>query len=516
MPFPWLPLLVAFATALIATPVAAMAATTLGWVDRPSVRKVHGRAVPYLGGGAVMVGLAAGLVVAWSRAEGGGLPPAIPWPGVAMLGGAVLMFVVGLLDDTRDLRPRHKLAGQLLAALLVVGTGTFVNGIQLTESVYIDLGVFGPVLSVLWIVGVTNAVNIIDGLDGLAAGITVVAASALGAAALALGRPEAAVIAILLAGAALGYLPYNSHPARIFLGDAGSLTIGFLLASLALFLPAGAPTSGALGVGLAALGIPILDTAFAMVRRVLVGRSILSADRNHIHHRCIAMGWGHQGTMCALAGATALGGGLAVANLRVDTSGLGGLPLVVLAAYAILFRTVGAIRMRDAYRATLSLASAARTAADERQRLDHVELELMAASQIEDWWAALGRVAENLGFDALELELPRREGSPMRLTLGPLLDEGSCAADRVEVLLPIRQRRGHNRIPLRARTLPNTNLEELGRQVAALSRVLERYDLSRLPGSNRKGINRLPNARLEPLGSCLNSAVAARSGHDGT
>ncbi len=481
MPVPWHSLVASSIAALLLTPIAARVATSFGWVDRPGVRKVHGREVPYLGGAAVYFAFVVGLIVTASLPQAGVTWSQLihPVPLVILL-GASAMFVVGVVDDTRDLRARKKLLVQLLAAIAAVAAGVSIDGVQVTSDWRVEFGVFGPLLSLVWIVGVTNAVNIIDGLDGLAGGVALAAAAAMGAAGLALDVPAVSLILLVLAGAIAGYLPYNTHPARIFLGDAGSLCIGFVLACSALALASERPESGAFGVGLAALGVPILDTVFAMGRRIFEGRSILSADRNHIHHRFLAMGFGHSRTALCIAGATAIGAGLAAFRVESD-GGLGWAPLVALGLYLMLFRLVGAMRLRDSLWGALAVASSARESTDERQRLDHVELVMRSATTIDDWWQTLGKAATELGFRRLELELPRRDGAPLFLSYG----EPESDAVWPEVLLPIRQRRGTWLVQLRACASPDESLEVVGRQVAALSRVLDRCDLSKLPRTTR-------------------------------
>ena len=295
----------AFLAALLITPITSSIARRNGWVDQPGLRKVHREPVAYLGGAAVMAAFVLSLV-------------AVPWlpvvrtldipldrQVVAILAGGLMMFAVGLRDDILRMGAMAKLFVQLAAAGLVVLSGVSIDGIWLArpESIgilsflgdydmggtRIDFGVFGVPLTIIWIVGATNALNIIDGLDSLASGLSVIACGAISWIAFREGHVAVGLMLVALMGSIGGFMPHNLHPARVFLGDAGSLSIGFLLSSSAALVASGASSLSGFTIPLIALGIPILDTTFAMARRFIEGRSVMSADRNHIHHRLIQL-----------------------------------------------------------------------------------------------------------------------------------------------------------------------------------------------------------------------------------
>lgn len=220
---------------------------------------------------------------------------------VGLLIGGTLIIFLGLIDDIRSLSPRGKLLGQVAAALILVGFGTQVDFITnpLTGGVT-SLGSLAIPLTVIWIVGVTNAVNLIDGLDGLAAGISAIAAITLAVVGWAAGQGNAAVWALILALSTLGFLRYNFHPARIFMGDSGSMFLGFNLAALSLMSLTKSTTAFSLLVPFIILGIPILDTFCAIVRRLAGGQPIFKADREHLHHRLLGLGLSHRGTVLVI------------------------------------------------------------------------------------------------------------------------------------------------------------------------------------------------------------------------
>ena len=279
------PLLVASATAAVATPFVGRLARALGAVDEPTERSVSLRpGIPLLGGLAVAAGRAVGLAVAAARVEG--------FVATRRLGGvllgALLVLGLGVWDDRRGLGATAKFGVQTLAAVLVVGAGMRIayvtdplTGTPLTLAPWL-----GWLVSVLWIVGVTNAINLIDGLDGLATGVGAIICATLTLIAWQGGHVFGVCLGLGLLGGLIGFLPWNFPPARIFLGDTGSLFIGFGLAVQALegyrqavLLPFIVPVL--------ALGVPILDTLLSIFRRLRLHAPIFSADRLHMHHRLL-------------------------------------------------------------------------------------------------------------------------------------------------------------------------------------------------------------------------------------
>ncbi len=279
-------------------PLAARAAFALGAVDKPGGRRTHRAPVPRLGGVAVLVaaGLTCGLLE-WLTTSGEGVraglslglfqSPQTP----AVFAGALLVFMVGMLDDLRGAAPRLKLVVQTIAAVLVVRAGGLADALVLAKDVS-PLHVNGlmPAITVLWIVGVTNAFNLIDGLDGLAGVCAIVALGTMVVSGAYLGQPSSFVFVLALLGALVVFLRRNWHPATVFLGDAGSMTIGFLLAVRSISSATSAQGNIHVLVMLAALCYPLADTATAMLRRWLRGHSFSRADGRHIHHQMVTIG----------------------------------------------------------------------------------------------------------------------------------------------------------------------------------------------------------------------------------
>ena len=280
------------------TPVVIAIAHRWQMLDQPGGRRVHKQAVPRLGGVAVFFGacIAAIATLAFARLE--------PYKArllVGLLIGGNIMFLVGLVDDVRGVKPLTKVLAQLVAASVVVYAGLLPHTLIIAPGLEVNIGLLGAPLMLVWVIAVTNAYNLIDGLNGLASGIAIVAC--LGAAIIAgwMDRSIALIAVAAMGGALIGFLPYNYPRARIFLGDSGSMSIGFLLACLLVYAPS-RPADGAVPIALplTAMVLPFLDTGLAVVRRWLRGTRLSGADSRHIHHQLLALGLSHAKATAAL------------------------------------------------------------------------------------------------------------------------------------------------------------------------------------------------------------------------
>jgi UDP-GlcNAc:undecaprenyl-phosphate GlcNAc-1-phosphate transferase len=290
--------LVAAVAGAVLTPALVGMATRWRLYDRRvGPRHVHPRPVPFLGGVAVFLAMAAGLAVVAALHLGAhdaaGPTGRVRLFATVLVGGGTLLLA-GLADDLLGLRPIQKLLIQSAAALAVYAAGLRVGVVDLRVGGDLALGGLALPFTVLWIVGITNAFNLIDGLDGLASGVALVTTGTVAAAALALGNGDAAVVCGALLGALLAFLPYNFNPARIFLGNAGSQFVGFLLAILSVHGSLKSATAVMMLVPLFALAVPLLDVSTAIARRWLRGTPILEADARHLHHRLVAIGLTHR------------------------------------------------------------------------------------------------------------------------------------------------------------------------------------------------------------------------------
>lgn len=280
----------------LATPLVLRAAGRWNLYDVPADgRRVHTQPIPRLGGVAVFMATAIGLLVTVLVGDVGSDLSLESWRFFSglLLGGGIA-FAAGLWDDLRGLRPGTKLLAQCLSAVVIFAFGFRIEVLGLGSAIQLSLGWFSLPVTVLWVVGVTNAFNLIDGLDGLATGIAIVALGTTLAVALALGNIGVAVVCVALLGALLGFLRYNFSPARIFLGDSGSLFVGFMLAVLSVHGSLKSATAVLVIIPLFALALPLLDTLLAIARRWLRGVPLSGADARHIHHRLLALGLTHR------------------------------------------------------------------------------------------------------------------------------------------------------------------------------------------------------------------------------
>lgn len=281
-----LTLILCFLLTLGITPLVKKLAYKVGATDQPNVRKVHQKIMPRLGGLAIYIGFIAGFLI---------LRPEDPYAGAIILGSAVILLT-GMADDIFELSPRLKLLGQLTAAFTVVLGGVQIEFINLPFGGVLEFGMFSIPITILWIVGITNAINLIDGLDGLAAGVSTIGLATIGFMAMLKGDVFVMSLALILIVSTLGFLYFNFHPAKIFMGDTGALFLGYMIAVLSM-LGFKNVTMISLIVPLIILGVPISDTFFAIIRRI-VNKSPLSApDKSHLHHCLLRIGFTHKQTV---------------------------------------------------------------------------------------------------------------------------------------------------------------------------------------------------------------------------
>jgi UDP-GlcNAc:undecaprenyl-phosphate GlcNAc-1-phosphate transferase len=300
---------VAMTISWLGTPIVLRLAEHVGAIDRPDERKIHIRPIPRLGGVAVFVAFILALLVQAVVNSEVSSSWVMQREGITFFVALLFMFLLGIWDDMKTLKAIEKLFVQIILSSLVYAAGFRVSNIPHSMIASLtQIGAIDFLITTLWIVGVTNAINLIDGLDGLASGVSSIASMTIFTVSLINGDPATAIVAIMLAGALVGFLRYNFYPAKIFLGDSGSLFVGFALAVLAIQCSRQAFSEHVLTVPILVLGVPIVDTLLAMVRRFLKSflpkqqgsdsllttlKSIFSPDRSHVHHRLIARGLSH-------------------------------------------------------------------------------------------------------------------------------------------------------------------------------------------------------------------------------
>ncbi|WP_017547873.1 glycosyltransferase family 4 protein [Salinicoccus carnicancri] len=274
-------LTVSFLITLILMPIFIWGSRKFGFVDYPNFRKVHAKPIPYLGGVAILISMVIGIMIA--------RPIEAEYKSI-IIGGTIIV-IVGIIDDKYDLKPLLKLIGQLLASSVPIYYGIVIDNIT-PFGVSIDFGMMTIPITLIWMIAIINAINIIDGLDGLATGVSVIALSSIGLITILQGNLFVMMICVILIGSCLGFLVYNFHPAKIFLGDNGAMLLGFVLAVVSL-MGFKNITLISLFFPIIILAVPFIDMAFSALRRYRSKVSLFKADKSHIHHRLRNLGYSH-------------------------------------------------------------------------------------------------------------------------------------------------------------------------------------------------------------------------------
>ncbi len=345
MPDYLLAFVIAAGVALLVTPGVIWFARKTGALDKPNQRKVHKKPIPRIGGLGIWLSFMIAILIVNSYTD---VPDEQEFELIGLLVSSTLIVILGLIDDYTDLPAKVKLLGQIVAAcVLVVGFGVRVDFITDPFGDYIFLEYLAIPLSVFWVVGITNTVNLIDGLDGLAAGVSTIAAITICLVALQQDILFIAVVTACLAGSAVGFLYYNFNPARIFMGDSGSMFLGFMLSGISIIGAVKAATTIALIVPILALGLPIMDTTFAIVRRYRGGVPIFKPDKGHLHHRLLDLGFTQRQAVLLMYVISAMLGLSAVALTEVSSQIAVVIVCVVLVVVLFGAKKIGIFHMND-------------------------------------------------------------------------------------------------------------------------------------------------------------------------
>lgn len=308
-----IPFITATFISAIATPLVRKLAFKIGAVDIPKDdRRVHKKTMPLIGGLAIFtaVVIAALIFLPLDRST------------FSILIGGTLIVISGIIDDLRDLSPKLKLLFQILAGVILIFGGIkidFVTNPFTNDSSLLYLKWLSIPITLFWVVGITNTLNLIDGLDGLAAGVALISSLSLMFVAGKFGYTEITILSAIVAGSCLGFLPFNFNPAKIFMGDTGALFLGFMLAAISIEGVMKSVATIAVIVPILILGVPIFDTTFAIFRRLLNGQSIMAADKGHLHHRLLNRGFSQKKTVLILYGISSVFGLFAVLIAKANS-----------------------------------------------------------------------------------------------------------------------------------------------------------------------------------------------------
>lgn len=328
------PFILAAIISLISTPLIIKLAFKIDAVDIPNDnRRVHKKPMPLIGGLAIALGVFIGILI---------FMPIDKTTISILLGGSVIL-IAGVIDDIKELSPRYKMLFQILAGIILIMGGVkveFITNPFAQGSGIVYLNWLSIPITLFWVVGITNTLNFIDGLDGLSAGVAMISSLSLMIVASRFGYTTVVILAALVAGACLGFLPFNFNPAKIFMGDTGAMFLGFMLAAISIEGVMKSVAAIAVIAPIIILGVPIFDTTFAIFRRLLNGKSVSTADKGHLHHRLLNKGFSQKKSVLILYAMSAVFGIFAIIISRANNR-----QAIYLAGAMLVLSVIFAIRL---------------------------------------------------------------------------------------------------------------------------------------------------------------------------
>ncbi len=485
---------------LAMTPVVIRLARRLKIVDVPGARHMHTSPVSHVGGVAIFLSMMTlsitvlwlwNLTVTTDQTALGQLR--------ILLLAAGFIFLTGLIDDikTKGLRARTKFIAQIASAFIICSAGIRIESVVITDSIALDFGWFSWPLTLFWIVGLTNAVNLSDGLDGLAGGICAIACGATAVFASSTGNMAVVVLMLALLGSITGFLFFNFNPAKIFMGDCGSMFLGFMIASSSVICFSKSSALVGLALPVAVLGVPVFDTLFSMLRRFLERRSIFSADRSHFHHKLVDLGLTQSQAVIAIYGLTLMNAGLGMFMIATPKIYVLIVFFCILVLLLLIFHVVGSVRLKQIKTAMQKRYKIIHRERNERKSFEEAALYFRRAVTFDQWWQAISIAADKMEFWTVDLPLVNRDGTSRALNWrynGH--DPDPNPEGLIQVHVPVSDRRYGSSLHLKIELYKNGSLESAGRRVALFTRLIEEHDINNLRLENRRseylGADRVP------------------------
>jgi len=466
--------------AAVITQVIIRIAHLLKIYDKPDIRKVHAYAIPRVGGAAIFLSsVILVITVLFINNRVGDIFRKSQAQILTMLISGTFIFVIGFIDDLHNLKARNKLFAQVIAASALYLAGIKIVSLNFANLFTINFGGLSFPVTIFWVLAITNAVNLIDGLDGLAAGISAITCAVIAVFAFKGELILMTVLMVALLGSLTGFLLYNFNPARIFMGDCGSMFLGFILAAASIRCAAKTGTMVALALPVLALGLPIFDTFFSIMRRYLSRRGIMSPDRSHFHHKLLDLGLQHRHVVITMYALTLCAAGLGMFMMLAQGLSVLVIFLSVLLLLVLVFRAFGAIRFREIIATWKRKHTVGNQARQERDGFDAIELYFHQAKNFDHWWKAVCLAADKMDFVKGTLPLINRDGA--RRTLGwEKTINNTGLHDIITVAIPIRDRRTNSNLKLELEIDTNGSIESVGRRMALFGRLLEDYGLVQL------------------------------------
>jgi UDP-GlcNAc:undecaprenyl-phosphate GlcNAc-1-phosphate transferase len=402
--------ILAFTCAVMITPVIILIAKRLKIVDRPAVRKIHNKSTPITGGIAIFLATIIAVflikqmdytIIRHFEAANGQI--------ATILICAAFVFIVGLADDILNISSKARLLALIAASIVVSCSGVRIESFNIQNQFALNLGWMSWPVTVLWITGITVAINFIDGLDGLAAGIGAITAAIVAILAYNIDSLVILTIMIALLGGISGFLIFNFHPAKIFMGDCGSMFLGFILACCAVFCVSRSQSFVCLAAPSLALAVPVIDAFFTLIRRYLARRRILASDYGHIHHKMLDMGLRHRHIVIIMYAITVMAGGLGL--FMMLTSDLAAIAIFacLIVLIILVFRIIGIGRLGNIISRWKANNEVNGKIDKNTDVFENAQIRLHKASNFIQWWEMLTEAAEKFGFSEMVLTLQDEE-----------------------------------------------------------------------------------------------------------
>ena len=463
--------------ALITTPAVILLGCRIKAVDHPGIRTIHERPIPRIGGIAIFPSAMSLLVAVlfFSNSIGDSFRDMRLQLGTLFC-TATFIFFIGLVDDLRRLPARFKFIAELLAGCALCFVGVRISKVAVTDQWIFQLGSLSWPLTLLWIVGVTNAVNMSDGLDGLAAGISAIACGVIAVFAISGGQAVMAVLMLSLIGSLTGFLFFNFNPARIFMGDCGSLFLGFVIAASSVLCSMKSSALVGLALPFLALGVPIFDTLFSMLRRFLERRSIFAPDRSHFHHRLVDLGLKQRHVVVFIYIITLVAAGLGLFMMATRDGTALMIFFCILLLLTVIFRTVAPFRLRNTLAAVYNKYQVASQREQQQRIFEDAQLSLRNARSSAEWWSAVCQAAEHMDLAWISLKTSHKDGGiDEEIWRAP--QSGSILSGLVTVTIPLGKNQKGSAEEFELAILVNGSLEDANHRATLFGRLINEHGI---------------------------------------
>jgi len=462
---------------MMITPVLIWFARRHNLTDNPGVRTIHSKPIPRMGGVAIFAPTLCLVlpVLLLPNIIGNAFRDILPRL-MVLLCAAGFIFLVGLIDDIKGLRARIKFLAELAAAIVVCSAGIRIKSVAVADWLTLDFGWFSWPLTILWITGITNAVNLSDGLDGLAAGISAVACGVIAIFAVYSGQVIMAVVMLALLGSLTGFLAFNFNPAKIFMGDCGSLFLGFTIGASSVLCASKSTALVGLALPVLALGIPIFDTLFSMLRRFLERRSLFAPDRSHFHHRLLALGLKQHHVVLMIYAITLLAAGCGMFMMLTRDINSLAIFFCILLLLLLVFRVVGSVRLRETIAGLKEKYAVTCQTKEEVRTFEELQLLFRHVQTFDEWWKSICEAARRMDFAWVSLKTADKDGT-LRTELWRPADRQSDMSDVIIMNAPARNHGLAGAMEFEIAILVNGSLESAGHRATLFNRLIDEHSI---------------------------------------